>query len=173
MTRPARAWSAPDGTSARRYRGDKPPLAGYGNIAAVLEARPPSVATDRSAEHEGTVPGAGTDLEQPDALATAVAKAVRGLRAAAGLSERAAARLLGTSQTQLRRMEDPRYLPSLRSLARVAKAYGHDLRIEFEPRDRQPAKPVKAAPRPKPAAPRAKRAPASRSARPGRQRRRA
>ena len=40
----------------------------------------------------------------------------------AGLSERAAAKKLGTSQTQLRRMEDPRYLPSLRSLARVANA---------------------------------------------------
>lgn len=97
---------------------------------------------------------------RPDALAADVAKAVRELRAALGLSERAAARLLGTSQTQLRRMEDPRYLPSLRSLTRLAAAYGHELRVTFEPRDRQPAK---AAPRPKPAPARAKRATAGRS----------
>ncbi len=88
--------------------------------------------------------------ESADALATEVAKAVRELRASAGLSERAAARILGTSQTQLRRMEDPRYLPSLRSLARVAAAYGHRLRIAFEPRERQPAKPARPAVRPKP-----------------------
>lgn len=75
---------------------------------------------------------------------------MRELRVAAGLSERAAARLLGTSQTQLRRMEDPRYLPSLRSLARLALAYGHRLKIGFEPKDRpapKPAKPIP--PRPK------------------------
>ncbi|MHB8632137.1 MAG: helix-turn-helix domain-containing protein [Candidatus Limnocylindria bacterium] len=53
------------------------------------------------------------------------------LRRAAGLSERAAARRLGTSQTQLRRMEDPRYLPSLRSLARLASIYGCELKVEF------------------------------------------
>ena len=137
----------------------------------MLEARPPSVATDRPAEPAGAA--AAADLEHTDALATAVAKAVRELRAAAGLSERAAARLLGTSQTQLRRMEDPRYLPSLRSLARVAAAYGQELRIAFEPRERQAAKQVKAAPRPKAPAPRAKRAPAARTPRAGRQRRRA
>jgi len=48
-----------------------------------------------------------------------------------GLSERAAARKLGTSQTQLRRMEDPRYLPSLRSLARLATVYGYELKVDF------------------------------------------
>lgn len=57
---------------------------------------------------------------------------MRELRTGAGLSERAAARALGTSQTQLRRMEDPRYLPSLRSLARVAAVYGYRLRVDFE-----------------------------------------
>jgi len=67
----------------------------------------------------------------PDPLASAVARSVSDLRHSAGLSERAAARKLGTSQTQLRRMEDPRYLPSLRSLARLASVYGYDLKVDF------------------------------------------
>src|SRR5256885_11040452 len=87
---------------------------------------------------------------RPDPLAAAVAEAVAKLRRAAGLSERAAARRLGTSQTQLRRMEDPRYLPSLRSLARVAAAYGYRLTVEFLPQDapkqKTPPKPPKRAP---------------------------
>ncbi|MBI2983389.1 MAG: helix-turn-helix transcriptional regulator [Chloroflexi bacterium] len=98
----------------------------------MLEARPPSVA----APPPGDQPA---EPQRADELATEVAKAVRELRADAGLSERAAARLLGTSQTQLRRMEDPRYLPSLRSLARVAAAYGHRLQVAFEPRVSQGA----------------------------------
>ncbi len=67
----------------------------------------------------------------PDPLASAVARSVSELRHTAGLSERAAARKLGTSQTQLRRMEDPRYLPSLRSLARLAMVYGYELKGDF------------------------------------------
>jgi len=87
-----------------------------------------------------------------------VAEGVVRLRREAGLSERAAARKLGTSQTQLRRMEDPRYLPSLRSLQRVALAYGYKLNVSFEREDAQakrvaPAKESK--PKPKRAAPRA------------------
>src|SRR5437667_12186596 len=88
------------------------------------------------------------EAQGPDPLASAVAEAVGKLRRAAGPSERAAARRLGTSQTQLRRMEDPRYLPSLRSLARVAAAYGYRLSVEFEPQDapkKAPAKPPKRA----------------------------
>jgi ribosome-binding protein aMBF1 (putative translation factor) len=150
----------------------------------VLEPRPPSVAPRPSAAAPAATAPAGrdggppeapppTEGERPDALAADVAKAVRDLRATAGLSERAAARLLGTSQTQLRRMEDPRYLPSLRSLARVAAAYGHRLRIAFEPKDRvtkSPARPP--APRPRPPA-RAKRAATARPPRTaGRARRR-
>lgn len=88
--------------------------------------------------------------DRVDPLAADVARAVRELRLAQGLSERAAARLLGTSQTQLRRMEDPRYLPSLRSLARLASAYGHRLKFAFEDKDRPVPKP--APPRPKAAA---------------------
>jgi transcriptional regulator with XRE-family HTH domain len=129
----------------------------------VLEARPPSVAA------AGT--GGPAEPARADELATEVARAVRELRASAGLSERAAARALGTSQTQLRRMEDPRYLPSLRSLARVAAVYGHRLKIEFEPKDRPPAKAPKTAAKP-PKAPRAKRPP-ERAARAARPRRRA
>src|SRR2546429_8207766 len=92
----------------------------------------------------------GEAERRPDPLAAAVAEAVAKLRRSAGLSERAAARRLGTSQTQLRRMEDPRYLPSLRSLARVAAAYGYKLTVEFLPQDavkqKLPAKPPKRAP---------------------------
>ncbi|HEX9435813.1 MAG TPA: helix-turn-helix transcriptional regulator [Candidatus Limnocylindria bacterium] len=128
----------------------------------MLEARPPSVS--------GPPTEAAGEAERADELATEVARSVRELRATAGLSERAAARILGTSQTQLRRMEDPRYLPSLRSLARVAAAYGHRLKVSFEPRnappgtrERQPSKAVKPTPRPK-TAPRGKR-PASRPTR--------
>ena len=72
---------------------------------------------------------------KPDPLAASVAAAVTKLRRDAGLSERAAAKKLGTSQTQLRRMEDPRYLPSLRSLSRVAQAYGAHLVVSFDAAD--------------------------------------
>jgi transcriptional regulator with XRE-family HTH domain len=95
---------------------------------------------------------------RPDPLAASVAAAVSKLRRDAGLSERAAAKKLGTSQTQLRRMEDPRYLPSLRSLARVAQAYGAQIRVSFEAQDEKSADknkprpaPAKAAAAPKPA----------------------
>ncbi|TME27232.1 MAG: helix-turn-helix transcriptional regulator [Chloroflexi bacterium] len=91
------------------------------------------------------------EAPRADPLASAVADAVAKLRRTAGLSERAAARRLGTSQTQLRRMEDPRYLPSLRSLSRVAAAYGYRLSVDFVPQD---------APKPKPA-PRPQRRPAA------------
>ncbi len=118
----------------------------------MLETRPPTVA-DTSAPPPAPAPA--PEPERAEALAAEVARAVRDLRIAAGLSERAAARALGTSQTQLRRMEDPRYLPSLRSLARVAAAYGHRLKVEFEPRAAaaSKAKPVRAT-RAKPARPR-------------------
>src|SRR5437762_9724683 len=100
--------------------------------------------------------------QRVDPLAPAVAAAVGKLRRPAGASGRAAARRLGTSQTQLRRMEDPRYLPSLRSLARVAAAYGYRLSVEFQPQD---------APKQKPPAKPPKRAPVTRSVSPSRGRR--
>ncbi|MDQ3097675.1 MAG: helix-turn-helix domain-containing protein, partial [Chloroflexota bacterium] len=80
---------------------------------------------------EEPLPPAVAEPTPPDPLAQEVATAVAGLRRERGLSERSAARLLRTSQTQLRRMEDPRYLPSLRSLARLAQAYGYTLTVKF------------------------------------------
>src|SRR4030081_1223382 len=80
--------------------------------------------------------------QRADPLASAVAEAVAKLRRTAGLSERAAARRLGTSQTQLRRMEDPRYLPSLRSLARLATVYGYDLKVDFSQKGAAKTPPV-------------------------------
>src|ERR671937_2719803 len=100
------------------------------------------------------------EAARPDPLAAAVAEAVPKLRRDAGLSERAAAKKLGTSQTQLRRMEDPRYLPSLRSLSRVANAYGAELKVSFQSQDEkakertEPVRPVVAKPAPERAAPR-------------------
>jgi len=78
--------------------------------------------------------------QKPDPLAISVSRAVADLRRAAGLSERGAAKLLKTSQTQLRRMEDPRYLPSLRSLARLASAYGQRVVVSFEALQPKPPK---------------------------------
>jgi transcriptional regulator with XRE-family HTH domain len=93
-------------------------------------------------------PAPTPEAAKPDPLASSVAAAVTKLRRDAGLSERAAAKKLGTSQTQLRRMEDPRYLPSLRSLARVASSYGATLKVSFETaeseRNDKPTPPPKA-----------------------------
>src|SRR3989475_12784488 len=118
------------------------------------------------------VPSQAEAERRPDPLAAAVAEAVAKLRRAAGLSERAAARKLGTSQTQLRRMEDPRYLPSLRSLQRVALAYGYKLSVAFEHEDAvaKRAAPAKE-PKPKRAAARGSASPSKgRRASPGRAR---
>ncbi|MBI3521586.1 MAG: helix-turn-helix transcriptional regulator [Chloroflexi bacterium] len=95
---------------------------------------------------------AETPEQKPDPLAVNVARAVAELRYALGLSERGAAKLLHTSQTQLRRMEDPRYLPSLRSLARLAAAYGHRLVVSFEPLQRTAARERASSERPRAAA---------------------
>src|SRR5258706_13698496 len=82
------------------------------------------------------------EAQRADPLASAVAESVAKLRRTAGLSERAAARSPGTPQTQLRRMEEPRYPPSLRLLAPVAAAYGYRLSVELQPPDRpQPKAP--------------------------------
>ena len=102
----------------------------------------------------------------PDPLASAVARSVSDLRHSAGLSERAAARKLGTSQTQLRRMEDPRYLPSLRSLARLATVYGYELKVDFAQKGAAVAKgatALKAAAAQKVRAPKSKAAPRKRA----------
>ena len=132
----------------------------------MLEPRPPSVAPHSTPAADGRVAD-----DRTDGLAVEVAKAVRELRIALGLSERGAARLLSTSQTQLRRMEDPRYLPSLRSLAKLATAYGQRLRISFEARERSAAKTKREAP-PVPTRARAASKPQKRTARTARTARR-
>jgi transcriptional regulator with XRE-family HTH domain len=148
-------------------------------MPAVLGSRPPTVAPPPSREslqeaprEAPSVSAAVSEQERPDALAADVARAVRDLRTGAGLSERAAARLLGTSQTQLRRMEDPRYLPSLRSLARVASAYGHRVRIAFEPKEQKPPRPAQRPPTRAKSAPRGAKRGGSPRAKPGKARRR-
>lgn len=120
-----------------RTRSSRP--GGY--HAGVPDPQPPSVAAAQAKGPSATPEAAPAPERAPDPLASAVAKSVRELRRALGLSERAAARVLGTSQTQLRRMEDPRYLPSLRSLARLATAYGRRLSVEFLPIERPAPKP--------------------------------
>src|SRR6266436_5472980 len=92
------------------------------------------------------------EAQRVDPLGSAVAEAVAKLRRSAGLSERAAARRLGTSQTQLRRMEDPRYLPSLRSLARLAMVYGYELKVDFSAKGAAKAAAAKPAAKAKPKA---------------------
>src|SRR5881396_2893803 len=119
--------------SARRFRGGfltdliSPPVPEQPTPTPVAPAPPKAV----------TPPGK-VEEARPDPLAASVAAAIAKLRRDAGLSERAAAKKLATSQTQLRRMEDPRYLPSLRSLQRVALAYGYKLSVAFEREDTAP-----------------------------------
>src|SRR5213596_1105769 len=151
--------------SARRFRGGfltdliSPPVPEQPTPTPVAPAPPKAVTTPGKVEEA-----------RPDPLAASVAAAIAKLRRDAGLSERAAAKKLATSQTQLRRMEDPRYLPSLRSLSRVAAAYGYRLTVEFLPQEPSGG----AAPRPpkraRGAAPPKRRA-ASRSASPSKGRR--
>ncbi|TMB60312.1 MAG: helix-turn-helix domain-containing protein [Chloroflexi bacterium] len=119
--------------SARRFRGGfltdliSPPVPEQPTPTPVAPAPPKAVTTPGKVEEA-----------RPDPLAASVAAAIAKLRRDAGLSERAAAKKLATSQTQLRRMEDPRYLPSLRSLSRVANAYGAELKVSFQSHDDKP-----------------------------------
>jgi AraC-like DNA-binding protein len=61
----------------------------------------------------------------------ALASALIGARAHARLSQSALARRMGTSQAAIARLESGRYLPSARTLQRVAEATGTRLRISF------------------------------------------
>lgn len=70
----------------------------------------------------------------------ALASALIGARVDAGLTQEELARCMGTSQAQIARMESGRYLPSSRTLQRLAEATGTRLRISFEsPADSGPA----------------------------------
>ena len=68
-------------------------------------------------------------LEKEFALAAAVIEA----RNRAGLSQRALARKMGTTQPVVARLESGRARPSLRTLERFARATGSRLQISFNP----------------------------------------
>jgi ribosome-binding protein aMBF1 (putative translation factor) len=61
----------------------------------------------------------------------ALASALIGARAGAGLSQAELAGRMGTSQAAIARMESGRSLPSSRTLRRFAEATGTTLRISF------------------------------------------
>ena len=63
----------------------------------------------------------------------ALASALIGARAAAGLTQEELAKRMNTTQTVIARLESGRVMPSTRTLERLAKATGHRLRISFEP----------------------------------------
>jgi DNA-binding XRE family transcriptional regulator len=65
----------------------------------------------------------------------ALASALIGARAAAGLSQSELALRMGTSQAAIARLESGHYLPSTRTLQRLAKATGTRLRIFFVPEE--------------------------------------
>jgi transcriptional regulator with XRE-family HTH domain len=68
-------------------------------------------------------------LEKEFVLASAVIEA----RNRAGLSQRALARKMGTTQPVVARLESGRTRPSLRTLERFAEATGSRLHISFTP----------------------------------------
>ncbi len=77
----------------------------------------------------------------------ALASALIGARAAAGLTQEELAKRMNTTQTVIARLESGRVMPSTRTLERFAKATGHRLRISFEPLG-QPAGAASAEPTP-------------------------
>ena len=68
------------------------------------------------------------DLEGEFALASAIIKA----RADAGLTQEQLAERMQTTRTAIARLEGGRQMPSTRTLAKLAEATGHSLRITFE-----------------------------------------
>jgi len=68
-------------------------------------------------------------LQDEFALMEAVSKA----RARSGLSQAELAKRMNTTQSTIARLESGRAQPSTRTLARLASATGHRLRISFEP----------------------------------------
>lgn len=63
----------------------------------------------------------------------ALASAIIGARARAGLTQEQLARRMKTTQTAIARLESGRAKPSTRTLLRFAHATGHRLVIGFEP----------------------------------------
>ena len=63
----------------------------------------------------------------------AIASAVIGLRARAGLTQEELAQRMGTTQPVIARLESGRIRPSISTLERLAKATGSRLLVSFEP----------------------------------------
>jgi ribosome-binding protein aMBF1 (putative translation factor) len=68
-------------------------------------------------------------LDEEFALASAMIEA----RTAANMTQEAVAKVMGTTQAVVARLESGRHLPSTRTLERFAHATGTRLRIGFEP----------------------------------------
>mgnify|MGYP001548656534 CR=1 FL=1 len=66
----------------------------------------------------------------------ALASAVIGARAHAGLTQEQLAERMGTSQSAIARLESGRSRPSTTTLAKLAAATGTKLRVRFEPDDK-------------------------------------
>lgn len=66
----------------------------------------------------------------------ALASAVIGARAHAGLTQGELAERMGTSQSAIARLESGRSRPSTTTLAKLAAATGTKLRVRFEPDDK-------------------------------------
>lgn len=62
----------------------------------------------------------------------ALARALIGARAQAGLTQEELAQRMGTTQSAIARMEGGKGRPSTTTLAKVAKATGTKLRVSFE-----------------------------------------
>lgn len=62
----------------------------------------------------------------------AAALEIRWARRDAGLSQGALGKLAGVSQQQIAKLEDPDENPSLETLAKVARALGLEVNVEFE-----------------------------------------
>jgi transcriptional regulator with XRE-family HTH domain len=72
----------------------------------------------------------------------ALASAIIGARARAGLTQEQLARRMKTTQTVIARLESGRAKPSTRTLQRFARATGHRLVIGFEPASAKGRRPV-------------------------------
>lgn len=86
-------------------------------------------AEDRSAFEQG---------RQAVELALRIGDSIRGLREAAGLSQRALARRMGTSQAQVARVEAGMVAATLSTLQRAAQALDVVLTVDFVEQTRTP-----------------------------------
>jgi ribosome-binding protein aMBF1 (putative translation factor) len=77
-------------------------------------------------------------MKEYDALEEefALASAVIGARARAGLTQEELAERMGTSQSAIARLESGRSRPSTRTLRKLAEATGSKLRVSFVPDDK-------------------------------------